>query len=56
MSFAKDLVAEQESLVKALQDRRQENKAVKQIGSDIANRMDILKSRLKVRHFIKFYS
>lgn len=48
MEFAKELVSEQEKLIKALQHRQEENKAVKQIGSDMANRMDTLKSKLKV--------
>ncbi|KAK5647780.1 hypothetical protein RI129_002672 [Pyrocoelia pectoralis] len=47
MNFAKDLVTEQESLLQALYHRQQENKAVKQLGSDIANRMDSLKNQLK---------
>lgn len=48
MNFAKDLVTEQESLLKALNQRQQETRAVKKIGSDIANRMDSLKVQLKV--------
>lgn len=48
MSFAKDLVGEQESLLRALNQRQQENKAVKRLGSDIASRMDTLRSQLKV--------
>lgn len=48
MNFAKDLVTEQESLLKALNQRQQETKAVKKIGTDIANRMDSLKVQLKV--------
>ncbi|KAI4467611.1 centrosomal protein of 89 kda [Holotrichia oblita] len=47
MNFAKDLVAEQESLLKALSKRQKENKAVKKLGSDIATRMDTLRSQLK---------
>ncbi|XP_017784090.1 PREDICTED: protein Cep89 homolog [Nicrophorus vespilloides] len=47
MNFAKDLVTEQESLLKALNQRQLENKAVKKIGSDIASRMDILRNELK---------
>ncbi|KAB0804192.1 hypothetical protein PPYR_01162 [Photinus pyralis] len=47
MEFAKDLVTEQESLMQALHHRQQENKAVKQLGSDIASRMDMLKNQLK---------
>ncbi|XP_022902341.2 protein Cep89 homolog [Onthophagus taurus] len=51
MSFARELVSEQETLLKALNQRHQENKAVKRIGSDIATRMDSLKSQLKtVQH------
>lgn len=48
MEFAKDLVNEQETLLKALHQRQQENKVVKQIGTDIATRMDSLKNQLKV--------
>lgn len=48
MNFAKDLVTEQESLLKALSHRQQENKMVKKLGSEIASRMDSLKSQLKV--------
>lgn len=48
MNFAKDLVAEQETLLKALNQRHLENKAVKKLGSDIASRMDSLKMQLKV--------
>ena len=48
MNFAKDLVAEQETLLKALNQRQQENKAVKKIGCDIATRMDTLRNQLKV--------
>ncbi|XP_063905027.1 protein Cep89 homolog isoform X2 [Zophobas morio] len=47
MNFAKDLVAEQETLLKALNQRQQENKAVKKIGCDIATRMDTLRNQLK---------
>ncbi|CAH1101637.1 unnamed protein product [Psylliodes chrysocephalus] len=47
MEFARDMVAEQEMLLKALNQRQIENKAVKKIGSDIASRMDYLKSQLK---------
>ncbi|CAH0551940.1 unnamed protein product [Brassicogethes aeneus] len=47
MTFAKDMVAEQETLLKALNQRQIENKAVKKIGSDMATRMDSLKSQLK---------
>ncbi|KAF5301197.1 hypothetical protein FQA39_LY19103 [Lamprigera yunnana] len=48
MTFAKELVTEQETLMRTLHLRQKENKAVKQIGSDIATRMDSLKSQLKV--------
>lgn len=48
MNFAKDLVSEQEALIKALSARQQENKVVKKLGSDIASRMDSLKNQLKV--------
>lgn len=48
MSFAKDLVAEQETLLKALNQKQQESKAVKKIGCDIATRMDTLRNQLKV--------
>ncbi|CAG9765916.1 unnamed protein product [Ceutorhynchus assimilis] len=47
MCFAKDMVAEQETLLKALNQRQLENRAVKQIGSDMALRMDSLKNQLK---------
>lgn len=55
MNFAKDLVAEQEALLKALNQRHMENKAVKMLGSDIANRMDSLKMQLKVRTILIFF-
>lgn len=48
LNFAKDLVTEQETLLKALNQRQQETKAVKKIGTDIANRMDSLKFQIKV--------
>lgn len=54
MNFAKDLVAEQEALLKALNQRHLENKAVKKLGSDIASRMDSLKNQLKVRLSVFF--
>ncbi|XP_018566046.1 protein Cep89 homolog [Anoplophora glabripennis] len=47
MGFAKDMVAEQETLLKALNQRHLENKAVKRIGSDMATKMDSLKNQLK---------
>ncbi|GJQ76507.1 hypothetical protein Trydic_g2213 [Trypoxylus dichotomus] len=47
ISFAKDLVSEQESLLRTLNRRQKENKAVKKLGSDIVNRMDTLRSQLK---------
>ncbi|KAF5298764.1 hypothetical protein FQR65_LT09633 [Abscondita terminalis] len=47
MTFAKELVTEQEKLLHSLHLRQQENKVVKQIGSDIATRMDSLKNQLK---------
>lgn len=49
MNFAKDMVAEQETLLKALNQRQLENKAVKRIGSEMATKMDSLKSHLKVK-------
>lgn len=49
MNFAKDLVTEQEALLKVLNQRQQETRAVKKLGSSIANRMDTLKLQLKVR-------
>lgn len=48
MGFARDMVAEQETLLKALNQRHLENKAVKRIGSDMATKMDSLKNQLKV--------
>ncbi|KAK9892316.1 hypothetical protein WA026_019120 [Henosepilachna vigintioctopunctata] len=51
MSFARDLVNEQETLLKALNQRQRENRAVTKIGADMATRMDNLKSQLKeVQH------
>ncbi|KAJ8924122.1 hypothetical protein NQ315_006905 [Exocentrus adspersus] len=47
MGFAKDMVAEQETLLKALNQRHLENRAVKKIGSDMATKMDSLKHQLK---------
>ncbi|XP_044744418.1 protein Cep89 homolog [Coccinella septempunctata] len=47
MSFAKDLVTEQETLLKALNHRQQENKMVTKIGADMAFKMDSLKTQLK---------
>ncbi|XP_030749441.1 coiled-coil domain-containing protein 38-like, partial [Sitophilus oryzae] len=47
MTFAKELVAEQETLLEALNMRQQENKAVKKFGTDMAQKMDTLKSQLK---------
>ncbi|KAJ8979230.1 hypothetical protein NQ317_019082 [Molorchus minor] len=47
MVFAKDMVAEQETLLKALNQRHLENKAVKRIGSDMASKMDSLRNQLK---------
>lgn len=54
LTFAKDLVTEQETLLKALNQRQQETKAVKKLGSDIANRMDTLKFHLKVSELIRY--
>lgn len=48
MNFAKDMVTEQETLLKALNQRHLENKAVKKIGSEMAQKMDSLKNQLKV--------
>lgn len=48
MSFAKDMVAEQETLLQALNQRQIENRVVKKIGSEMAVRMDSLKTQLKV--------
>ncbi|CAG9864066.1 unnamed protein product [Phyllotreta striolata] len=47
MEFARDMVTEQEVLLKALNQRQIENKAVKKVGSDMASRMDFLKCQLK---------
>lgn len=49
MSFAKDLVEEQETLLRVLNQRQQETKTVKKIGFDIAARMHTLRNQLKVR-------
>lgn len=48
MNFAKDMVAEQETLLRALNQRHLENKVVKKIGTEMANKMDFLKTHLKV--------
>lgn len=48
MNFAKDLVTEQEALLKALNQRHLESKVAKKLGCDIASRMDSLKMQLKV--------
>jgi len=48
MNFAKDMVAEQETLLQALNQRQIENRVVKKIGSEMAVRMDSLKTQLKV--------
>ncbi|CAH1162877.1 unnamed protein product [Phaedon cochleariae] len=47
MIFAKDMVAEQETLLKAVNQRQLETKAVKKIGCDMAAKMDFLKNQLK---------
>ncbi|GLV36462.1 Centrosomal protein 89kDa [Carabus blaptoides fortunei] len=47
IEFGRELVTEQESLLHQLASRHKENKAVKQIGSNIVSRMDVLKSQLK---------
>ncbi|XP_060534727.1 protein Cep89 homolog [Cylas formicarius] len=47
MNFAKDMVAEQEALIRALNQRQLENKAVKSVGSEMAVKMDSLKTQLK---------
>ncbi|KAL3287981.1 hypothetical protein HHI36_002435 [Cryptolaemus montrouzieri] len=47
MNFARDLVTEQETLLKALSQRQQENKVVTRIGADMASKMDNLKLQLK---------
>lgn len=49
MNFAKDMVAEQETLLQALNQRQIENRVVKKIGSEMAVRMDSLKTQLKVK-------
>lgn len=48
MTFAKDMVREQETLLKALNERHLENKVVKKMGTEMATKMDSLKSQLKV--------
>ncbi|KAJ8963433.1 hypothetical protein NQ318_018913 [Aromia moschata] len=47
MGFAKEMVGEQETLLKALNQRQLENKAVKRIHTDMATKMDSLKEQLK---------
>ncbi|CAG9834359.1 unnamed protein product [Diabrotica balteata] len=47
MEFAKEMVAEQEQLLKALNLRQQENKVVRKLGSDMATKMDMLRNQLK---------
>ncbi|XP_050294635.1 protein Cep89 homolog [Anthonomus grandis grandis] len=47
MCFAKDMVAEQETLLRALNQRQLENRAVKKIGSEMAVKMDSLRNQLK---------
>ena len=48
MCLVRDLVLEQESLVRALQERQQENEAVAKLGTSLLNRVGNLKSKLKV--------
>nr|XP_023027614.1 uncharacterized protein LOC111515629 [Leptinotarsa decemlineata] len=47
MGFAKEMVAEQETLLRALNQRQLENKAVRKLGCDMATKMDSLKNQLK---------
>lgn len=57
MNFAKDMVAEQETLLRALNERHLENKVVKKIGTEMATKMDTLKSHLKVmKYYITHFS
>lgn len=48
MSFSRELIIEQESLLQQLAEKTQETTAVTKIGNDIASRMDILRKKLKV--------
>lgn len=54
MNFAKDMVAEQETLLRALNERHLENKVVRKIGTEMATKMDTLKSHLKVQFLHEF--
>lgn len=47
MSFSRELITEQESLLRQLAERTQETTAVTKIGNNIASRMDILRKKLK---------
>lgn len=48
IEFGRELVNEQEALLQQLSSRSKENRAVKQIGTTIVSRMDVLKNQLKV--------
>lgn len=48
IEFGRELVNEQEALLQQLSNRSKENRAVKQIGTNIVSRMDVLKTQLKV--------
>lgn len=48
LSFSRELITEQESLLRQLAEKTQETTVVTKIGNDIASRMDILKKKLKV--------
>lgn len=48
MAFARELITDQETLLKQLAERTQETTNVTKIGNNIASRMDTLRTKLKV--------
>lgn len=53
MTFAEELVAEQENLLRQLHAKQEENNSIARLGTTIVYRMGSLKTKLKVSVFQK---
>lgn len=51
MTFAEELVAEQENLLRQLHAKQEENNSIARLGTTIVYRMGSLKTKLKVSAF-----
>jgi hypothetical protein len=51
MTFAEELVAEQENLLRQLHAKQEENNSIARLGTTIVYRMGSLKTKLKVSTF-----